>query len=162
MVRKPQLIVGLLLICVAGVLPVAYAQKHDGFSRFYAEFQSAVKADDKEKVASMTRFDNAFTWEETDALREVKTREAFLKNYGRMFTAVIKSKIATLKPVKTDEGYYFAWHTKDLEYSPIAAFMPETNLERYRAVARPGNLSHQQGCRRNVVGVSELVAASSD
>lgn len=117
MLQTPRLIIGLLLICAGCVQPPAYAQKDDGFSRFYAEFQIAVKADDKEKVASMTRFDKDFTWEETDALREVKTREAFLKNYSRMFTAVIKSKIATLKPVKTDEGYYFAWHTRDLEYS---------------------------------------------
>lgn len=107
----------LFLICAGSLQAAAYAQKGDGFSQFYADFQSAVKAGDKEKVASLTRFDKSFTWEETGALREVKTKEAFLKNYARMFTAVIKSKIATAKPVKTDEGYYIACHTRDLEYS---------------------------------------------
>lgn len=116
MCPKTLLSIGLLLIFACGAETGAYPQKDDGFSRFYADFQNAVKADNKEKLASMTKFD-AFTWEETDALRQLKTKEAFLKNYTRMFTNVIKNKIATGKPVKTDEGYYIEWHTKDREYS---------------------------------------------
>lgn len=116
MFPRTLLSVGLLLVCAGAVGATAYAQNDDGFARFYADFQNAVKAGDKERVASTIKFDH-FDWEASDALREVKTKEAFLKNYDRMFTAVIKSKVATAKPIKTDEGYFIMWHTKDLEYS---------------------------------------------
>ena len=109
----------ILLLTWAGAIKIsAHSQKDDGFSQFYADFQNAVKADDKEKVLSMTSFDG-FTWEESDSLRQVKTKEAFIKNYNRMFTKTIKSKIATMKPEKNnDDGSYFIiWHTRDLEYS---------------------------------------------
>ena len=92
------------------------AQKDDGFRRFYADFQNAVKAGDKEGVARLTNFDH-FTWEASDSLRRVKTKEDFMKNYDKMFTQVVKTKIATAKPIKTDEGYFIEWHTRDLEYS---------------------------------------------
>jgi predicted GH43/DUF377 family glycosyl hydrolase len=108
--------VGLLLLWVGGVNAWTHVQNNDGFSRFYVEFQNAVKASDKETVAGTIKFDH-FDWEASDALRAIKTKEAFLKNYERMFTPVIKSKIATGKPIKTDEGYFIMWHTKDLEYS---------------------------------------------
>jgi len=70
---------------------------------------------DKEKVANMTDFDD-FYWEATGALRLVKTREAFLKNYDKMFTPAIKNKIATAKPKEDEKGYYsFQWHTTNFE-----------------------------------------------
>lgn len=105
----------LVLICLRA-LGIAQAQRDDAFARFFEDFQSAVKAGDKEKIASTIKFDH-FDWEASEALREVKTKESFLKNYPRMFTAVIKSKIAAGKPIKTEEGYYIEWHTRDLEYS---------------------------------------------
>jgi ketosteroid isomerase-like protein len=105
-----------LLISLAGLAGAARAQKDDAFSRFFADFQAAVKAGDKEKVASMTSFDD-FYWESNDALRQVKTKEDFLKNYDKMFTPAIKAKIATGTPKRNDQGDYFIiWHTKDLEY----------------------------------------------
>jgi hypothetical protein len=105
-----------MLIWLPGTVGASPAQKDDGFSKFYADFQAAVKAGDKEKVASMTSFDD-FYWESTDALRQVKTKEAFLKNYDKMFTPAIKARIATSTPKNNEKGYYFIiWHTKDLEY----------------------------------------------
>jgi len=106
-----------LLIALSGKLEtMSRAAQDDGFAKFYAEFQAAVKAGDKEKVASMTDFDD-FYWEATDALRHVKTREAFLKNYEKMFTPAIKNKIATAKPKKDEKGYYsIQWHTTNFEY----------------------------------------------
>ena len=65
-----------ILISLAGSAGSARAQKDDGFSQFFADFQAAVKAGDKEKVASMTSFDD-FYWESNDALRQVKTKEDF-------------------------------------------------------------------------------------
>ena len=105
-----------LLLLICGVSGAAHIQNNDGFTAFFADFQKAVKAGDKDKVASTVKFDH-FDWEASDALRKVKTKEAFLKNYDRMFTPVIKSKIASGKPIKTDEGYFIMWNTKELEYS---------------------------------------------
>lgn len=108
------------LMCVALIAAIhvaaARAQKDDGFRKFYADFQNAVKTGDKESVAGLTNFDH-FTWEASDTLRQVKTKADFLKNYDKMFTAVVKNKIASAKPVKADEGYFILWHTRDLEYS---------------------------------------------
>jgi len=105
-----------ILVSLPGAAGTALAQKDDGFSRFYADFQAAVKTGDKEKVASMTSFDD-FYWESTDALRQVKTKEAFLKNYDRMFTPAVKARIASSTPKRDEKGYYFIiWHTKDVEY----------------------------------------------
>ena len=117
----------LLLYSFFAVSPAAAAtaKKSEPFNRFYAEFQNAVKADDKEKVADLTDFDG-FTWEETESLRQIKTREGFLKNYAGMFNATIKGKIATAKPVKVGDGSYFIiWHTKSLEYSLYFARMSD-------------------------------------
>jgi hypothetical protein len=104
------------LILLCGFIDTTFAQKDEGFTRFFTDFQNAVKAGDKEKIAGTIKFDH-FDWESSDSLREVKTKEKFLKNYDRMFTPAIKSKIATVKPIKTEEGYFIMWHTKDLEYS---------------------------------------------
>src|SRR5215510_2611045 len=118
------ILLGFLMIGFsATVTPMSRAAQDDGFAKFYAEFQAAVKAGDKEKVASLTDFDD-FYWEATDALREVKTREAFLKNYDKMFTPAIKNKIATAKPKKDEKGYYsIEWHTPNTQYG--FEFKPE-------------------------------------
>jgi hypothetical protein len=114
--RKAMVLTILIITCVGAAGIVSRAGQDDGFSKFYADFQAAVKAGDKEKVASMINFDDFF-WEATDALREVKTRNAFLKNYDKMFTLAIKNKIATSKPKKDPKGYYhLIWHTTNFEY----------------------------------------------
>lgn len=107
---------GVLLLLIAASGATIYAQTDDGFSRFYADFQKAVKTDDREKVASTIPFDH-FDWEASEAFRKVKSKEAFLKNYDRMLTPAIKNRIATGKPIRTNEGYLIMWHTKSLEYS---------------------------------------------
>jgi hypothetical protein len=94
------------------------APNDEGFGRFYSDFLKAVSSGDKEKVASIINFEN-FTWEDNESLRQVKTKEAFLNNYDKMFNATIKQKIvAAGKPTKVDENTYFInWYTKNSEYS---------------------------------------------
>jgi len=116
MFPRTLLSVGLLVLWVGAVGATTRMHNDNGFTMFFADFQNAVKAGDKERIANTIKFDH-FDWEASDAFRGVKTKEAFLKNYDRMFTPVIKNKIATGKPIKTDEGYFIMWHTKDLEYS---------------------------------------------
>ncbi len=117
----PKMLLSIILllpcVCVGAAENAAPAQKDETFSRFYAEFQNAVKTEDKEKVASLTDF-GGFTWEASESLGQVKTREAFLKSYNKMFTSTIKNRIATAKPEKIDDNSYFInWRTKNLEYS---------------------------------------------
>lgn len=93
--------------------------KDETFSLFFSDFQKAVASGDKEKLASMINFES-FTWEENENLRQVKTKEAFLKNYDAMFTATIKRKIAAAagKPTKVDDNTYFLnWYANGKEYS---------------------------------------------
>ncbi len=65
----------------------------------------------------MINFPN-FTWEGRENL-QVKTKEAFLNNYDKMFTPALKRKIiAAGKPSKVDDNTYFLnWYVKDTEYS---------------------------------------------
>jgi hypothetical protein len=120
MTRKRVLIILLLFFSSVGVFAYAAdpARKDESFGLFLKDFQKALVTDDKEKMASMINFPN-FTWEENENLRQVKTREDFLKNYDRMFTPVIKKKIAAAgKPTMVDENTYFLnWYVKDTEYS---------------------------------------------
>jgi hypothetical protein len=105
------------LISMGLVAGPARAQQDDGFSQFYADFQNAVKADDKEKIAGMTKF-SYFTWEEIYGLRDVKTKEGFLTSYDRLFTRKIKNIIAQGKPEKNADGdYRLTWRTKEKTYS---------------------------------------------
>jgi len=120
MSRKRVLII--LLLFFSSVEAIAHAagplQKDESFDLFFKDFQKALVTDDKEKMASMINFPN-FTWEENQNLRQVKTKEEFLKNYDKMFTPVIKKKIAAAgKPTRVDDKTYFLnWYVKDTEYS---------------------------------------------
>jgi hypothetical protein len=119
MTMRRTLIILLLFLFSAGAIAFAAAPapKDDSFARFLGDFQKAVGSGDKEKVASMINF-ASFTWDENEHLQQVKTKEAFLKNYDEMFTAKIKKYIAAWKPTKVDENSYFInWYTKDSEYS---------------------------------------------
>lgn len=112
-----MLIILLLSSVCAAAANAAPAQKDEAFSRFYADFRNAVKTEDKEKAASLTDFEG-FTWEGSDSFGQIKTKEAFLKNYDKIFTSTIKNMITTANPLKIDDNSYFInWHTKDLEHS---------------------------------------------
>jgi len=114
--RRLSALIVLSIWYTGAAATVCRGGQEDGFAKFYADFQAALKAGDKERVASMTRFDD-FYWEATDALRQVKTREAFLKDYDKMFAPAIKNKIATTKPKKEGGGYYQTGrHTTNFEY----------------------------------------------
>jgi hypothetical protein len=114
--QRTILLTLLVIGYVGNLAMMGRAGQDGGFAKFFTEFQAAVKAGDKEKVANMIDF-NDFTWEATDALREVKTREAFLKNYDRMFTPAIKNRIATGRPKEGAKGNYtITWHTTNTEY----------------------------------------------
>ena len=114
--RKIISMVITVLTCAAAISIRAEVQKDEAFKKYFADFQAAVKAGDKEKVASLVKFDQ-FTWEASPALQKIKTKEEFLKNYDKMFTPTIKNKIATGKLDSSEGNYFIIWHTANSEYS---------------------------------------------
>lgn len=131
MTKKRVLIVLLLFFLAIGALAFAAgpARNDDSFGLFFSDFKKAVDTDDKEKMASLINFPN-FTWEGSENL-QVKTKEAFLNNYGRMFTPAVKKKIiAAGKPSKVDDNTYFLnWYVKDTEYSLDFARKPDESFK---------------------------------
>jgi len=122
--RKILSMIVVTLVCAAAISIRAEVQQEEAFKKFYAEFQAAVKAGDKEKVASMIKFDK-FTWEASPALQKIKTKEEFLKNYEKMFTATIKNKIATGKVDSSEGNHFIIWHTTNSEYSLFFGHMDD-------------------------------------
>ncbi|MGA2226238.1 MAG: hypothetical protein ABSH41_17515 [Syntrophobacteraceae bacterium] len=131
MTKKRVLIVLLLFFLAIGALAFAAgpARNDDSFGLFFRDFKKAVDTDDKEKMASLINFPN-FTWEGSENL-QVKTKEAFLNNYDRMFTPAVKKKItAAGKPSKVDDNTYFLnWYVKDTEYSLDFARKPDESFK---------------------------------
>jgi len=122
--RKIISMVIVVLTCAAAVSIRAKVQKDEAFQKYFAEFQAAVKGDDKEKVASMIKFDK-FTWEASPALQKINTKDEFLKNYTKMFTPTIKAKIATGKLDSSEGNYFIIWQTKTSEYSLYFAHLED-------------------------------------
>lgn len=119
MTMKRVSIILLFLFFSAGAVAFAAAPipNDESFGSFFSDFQKAVSSGDKEKTASMINFPD-FTWDETESLKQVKTKEAFLKNFDKMFTATVKKKIAAGKPTKVDDNAYFMnWYSGGNEYS---------------------------------------------
>lgn len=71
--------------------------------RVWAEFQAAVKADDKAKIASLMRFPLE-GWDEDDLIGV--TQEDYAKFYPKMFTPFVKTMIANGKLVRDDDNTY--------------------------------------------------------
>ena len=139
MTKKRVLIVLLLSFLSIGALAFAAgpARNDDSFGLFFRDFRKAVDTDDKEKMASLINFPN-FTWEGSENL-QVKTKEAFLNNYDRMFTPALKKKIiAAGKPSKVDDNTYFLnWYVK--EHRILTRFCPQTGRKLQIPGSDPGD-----------------------
>src|SRR6266496_4138662 len=86
--------------------------------------------------------------------KRTKQRFTLLKRLGGPFTI---GNVAGVDYYLRRAGLVSDEPPEDFESSPRATSVLETNLARYWAVGEPLGLSHEHGCRRNVVGVSELV-----
>lgn len=106
----------LILVAIACfALCPATPQDSDGFEAYFKEFKQAVRSNDQQKVLSMCEL-SRFRWE--DGFGDIRTKEEFLKAYAKMFTPLVKARIAGGRPNKTDEGnYILVWNRGNNEYS---------------------------------------------
>jgi hypothetical protein len=100
-VRKllPSMLTLLMLSAVASHVQSQQAKSTQTFASFWAQFKAAVAKNDKEAVATMTRFPFPFGGVEV-------TRDEFIKKYHLIFDRKIKRCFAKAKPVGDEESYY--------------------------------------------------------
>jgi hypothetical protein len=91
------------------------------FKAFYANFQGAAKANDKQKLADLIAFpvEDWSVERKGDVQTEsIKDRADFLKRYDVLFTASMRSHLATAKPQPLKDGRYVViWDDADAEFS---------------------------------------------
>ena len=92
----PLMLILLLLSAVASQVHGQEAQSTQSFSSFWAHFKAAVAKDDKEAVATMTKFP-------VDIGGQV-TRAAFIKKYPEIFNQKVRRCFAKEKPVSDNQA----------------------------------------------------------
>ena len=91
------------------------------FRTIYDEFLSAVRANDKNKIADLIAFPVS-AWAVSGKVgtneTTISNRAEFLTRYETLFTPFMRSHALTTKPQKiSDDHYMIDWHDEDLEYS---------------------------------------------
>ena len=91
------------------------------FQAFYEAFISAVRANDKNKIADLIEFPvSAWAVQTNGNIQEVGIADKadFLSKYDSLFTSAMRSHALKTKPQKIrDDQYSVIWHDTDLEYS---------------------------------------------
>lgn len=103
MVLRKKLVLGVMLVLVAGGLAQVWAQNRSvkvdpAFSTFWIKFKAAVARNDKSAVADMTKLPFLLDSKEQD-------RAAFIKQYSSLFTPKVHSCFARAKPTKDQDAY---------------------------------------------------------
>ena len=98
--------------------PAAHAAE---FNAFYAKFQGAAKANDKQKLADLIAFpvEDWSVERKGDVQTEpIKDRADFLARYDVLFTAFMRSHVANAKPQPLKDGrYVMIWDDANAEFS---------------------------------------------
>jgi hypothetical protein len=91
------------------------------FNAFYAKFQDAARANDKQMLADMIAFpvEDWSVERKGDVQTEaIKDRADFLKRYDLLFTASMRKHVATAKPQPLQDGRYLViWDDANAEFS---------------------------------------------
>ena len=91
------------------------------FNAFYAKFQGAAKANDKQKLADLIAFpvEDWSVERKGDVQTEaIKDRADFLKRYDVLVTASMRKHVASAKPQPLPDGRYVViWDDADAEFS---------------------------------------------
>ena len=93
----PSIVTLLMLSAVASHVQSQQAKSSQTFASFWVQFKAALAKNDKEAVASMTRF--PFYW------GEKLTRGEFIKKYSEIFDRKIQRCFAKAKPLKDRASY---------------------------------------------------------
>jgi hypothetical protein len=98
-VRKflPLIATLLMMSAVAFHVQSQQAKSTQTFASFWTQFKAALAKNDKDAVASMTRF--PFYWD-----KEL-TRGEFIKKYTEIFDRKVQRCFAKAKPIKDRESY---------------------------------------------------------
>ena len=119
---KKALLVAALIAAGAVICPAQKPGPHDAeFQAFYADFQKAVKANDKEKIADLIVFpvDDWSVERNHDVTTiAIKDRAEFLAKFNSFFTPSMRLHAQRGKPVPLQDGRYsLIWHDTDSEFS---------------------------------------------
>jgi hypothetical protein len=91
------------------------------FRTIYDQFVSAVRANDKNKVADLIAFPvNSWSVSQKNIVNEttIPNRGEFLAKYESLFTPFMRSHALRTKPQQISADHYIiVWHDEDLEYS---------------------------------------------
>lgn len=90
------------------------------FRAFYADFLSAVKANDKEKIADMIAYPvSSWSIETKGNVEEgqIKDKADFLARYNVLFTSSMRLHVQKAKVEPIPDGWFTSWKTSDTEFS---------------------------------------------
>ena len=113
-----------ILILAATILtipPCGAAPNETDFRTIYDQFVSAVRANDKNKIADLIAFPvNSWSVNRKNMVNEttISNRAEFLAKYESLFTPYMRSRALKTKPQKiSNDHYMIEWQDEDLEYS---------------------------------------------
>jgi hypothetical protein len=105
----------------------------DQFSIFYDQFLTAVRTNDRNKIADVIEFPvNAWPREKRGNVDEITipNKGDFLTKYGSLFTPFMRPHALKTKPQKISSDHYAViWHDTDVEYVRLV----RVNLLRWSA-----------------------------
>lgn len=124
-----------ILFFVAAIITIAPCgagpniPNEDQFRTFYDQFLTAVRANDKNKIADLIEFPvNAWAREKKGNVDEITIpNEAdFLAKYDSLFTPSMRSHALKTKPQKISNDHYSViWHDTDVERSFEFDYTPQ-------------------------------------
>ena len=111
----------LLAAAILSIVPCRAAPNETDFRTIYDQFVSAVRANDKNKIADLIAFPvNSWSVSQKNRVNEatIPTRGEFLAKYESLFTPFMRSHALRTKPQQISADHYIiVWHDEDLEYS---------------------------------------------
>ncbi|HEV2608160.1 MAG TPA: hypothetical protein VGT79_09270 [Xanthomonadaceae bacterium] len=115
-------VIVLIFAALAAPCPAQPAGTHASeFNSFYAKFQGAAKANDKQQLADLIAFpvEDWSVERKGDVRTEaIKDRADFLKRYDLLFTASMRKHVASAKPEPLQDGRYVViWDDANAEFS---------------------------------------------
>jgi hypothetical protein len=116
------LLLGLLFPAYPSLADDAPAAVDPAVKAFVAQFQAAMQANDKDKIAALIAFPvDLWTVEGSKGVeneQKIKDRAAFLAKYSKLVTPAMRNNVAKGKINPSTNGhYYLVWDDQDNEFA---------------------------------------------